>query len=99
VHLHHQARRLQLDVFDVLEAGTLKPRGRALRADYLPRSEKADGFAVFKWDGTVTHGKKTTAVPDGQYVIRISVLKALGDENNPAHTETWTSPVITLDRP
>lgn len=96
VHLHHQARRLQLDV---LEAGTLKPLGRALRADYLPRSEKADGFAAFTWDGTVTHGKKTEAVPEGQYVIRISVLKALGDENTPAHTETWTSPVITLDRP
>jgi hypothetical protein len=29
----------------------------------------------------------------------MSVLKALGDPHNPAHTETWTSPVITIDRP
>jgi len=26
-------------------------------------------------------------------------LKALGDKHDPAHTETWTSPVITIDRP
>ena len=29
----------------------------------------------------------------------LSVLKALGDAANPAHWETWTSPVITIDRP
>jgi hypothetical protein len=27
-----------------------------------------------------------------------SALKALGDPNTPGHTETWTSPVITLAR-
>jgi hypothetical protein len=31
--------------------------------------------------------------------MTVSVLKALGDENNPADWETWTSPVVTLDRP
>ena len=38
-------------------------------------------------------------VPNGQYVVKVSVLKALGDESNPAHWETWTSPVITIARP
>ena len=38
-------------------------------------------------------------VPDGMYVMRLSVLKALGDDSDPAHWETWTSPVITIDRP
>jgi hypothetical protein len=32
-------------------------------------------------------------------VAKLSVLKALGDANNPAHVETWTSPVITINRP
>jgi hypothetical protein len=32
-------------------------------------------------------------------VVKVSVLKALGDPDNPAHWETWTSPVITLARP
>jgi hypothetical protein len=31
--------------------------------------------------------------------VEIAVLKALGDPGNPAHTETWESPLITLDRP
>jgi minor extracellular serine protease Vpr len=38
-------------------------------------------------------------VPNGRYVIEITVLKALGDPRNPAHKETWTSPVITIQRP
>ena len=33
------------------------------------------------------------------YVVTVSVLKALGDENNPAHWETWTSAKITIARP
>jgi minor extracellular serine protease Vpr len=96
VHLDHQARRLQLDVF---AAGTMKHVGRALRADYLARSATVDGFAAFTWDGTIQSGQSTVAVPEGQYVIRISVRKALGDEEDLAHTETWTSPVISIDRP
>jgi len=32
-------------------------------------------------------------------VVTVSVLKALGDENDPAHWEAWTSPVITIARP
>ena len=27
------------------------------------------------------------------------MVKALGDDGNPAHTESWTSPVVTLARP
>ena len=37
--------------------------------------------------------------PNGVYTVKVSVLKALGDQSNPAHWETWTSPVITLARP
>jgi hypothetical protein len=38
-------------------------------------------------------------VPDGQDKLVVKVLKALGDANNPAHWEMWTSPTITIDRP
>jgi hypothetical protein len=38
-------------------------------------------------------------VPDGTYYVKLSVLKALGDQSNPAHWETWTSPIITIARP
>jgi minor extracellular serine protease Vpr len=31
--------------------------------------------------------------------VKVSVLKALGDESNPAHWETWTSPSFVIARP
>jgi subtilisin family serine protease len=50
------------------------------------------------------HGKcgsedMTKPVRDGQYIIQLKALKANGDARNPAHWETWTSPVIAIDRP
>lgn len=46
-----------------------------------------------------TAGKKSYVVPDGQYVVKLSVLKALGDSSNESHWERWDSPVITVERP
>ena len=46
-----------------------------------------------------TSGNKVYTVPDGRYIVKLTVRKALGDDANPAHVETWTSPVITIDRP
>jgi hypothetical protein len=85
--------------FEVFDANTGKAWHRALEEQYLPRNSTATGFFAFPWDGTTFSGNKVYVVPDGQYVIKISVLKALGDDNNPADWETWTSPVITIDRP
>jgi hypothetical protein len=45
------------------------------------------------------NGKKVNVVPDGAYIVEISVQKALGEDDNPDHWETWTSPVITIARP
>jgi hypothetical protein len=45
------------------------------------------------------NGRKVNVVPDGDYVVILTVRKALGDDNNPDHVETWTSPVFTIDRP
>ena len=41
----------------------------------------------------------TAPVPDGQYKVQLRILKANGSFWNPAHWETWTSPVIAIDRP
>ena len=72
--------------------------------EYVGRNSTATGFFTFTWDGNTFAGKGKNAnqlytVPDGQYLVKLSVLKALGDESNPAHWETWTSPVITIARP
>ncbi len=96
VHLEHQVRRLRMEVFD---ATTGKAWHRAYEQEYVGRNSTSTSFFAFSWDGTTTAGKKLYTVPDGQYVIKLSVQKALGEDGNPAHWETWTSPVITIDRP
>ncbi len=97
VHLDHPARRLQMQVFD---ANTGQAWHRAYAEEYLPRNSSSTSFFAFTWDGTTTRGKNgVIVVPDGQYIIKLLVQKALGDDDNPAHWETWTSPVITIDRP
>jgi hypothetical protein len=101
VHLDHQSRRVRFEAFD---ANTGKAWHRISDDEYVTRSSSATSFFAFAWDGTTFTGKGKNAnqhytVPNGQYIVELSVLKALGDESNPAHWETWTSPVITIARP
>ncbi|HUG22335.1 S8 family serine peptidase [Piscinibacter sp.] len=96
VHLDHQSRELKLEAVSVT---TGRNWNLISKDEYLPRNSTATGFFEFTWDGTTFRGRKTFTVPDGQYTVKLSVLKALGDADNPAHWETWTSPVVTIDRP
>jgi hypothetical protein len=89
---------------EAFDAATGTSVHRVSDDEYQPRNSTATGFFAFEWDGTTFTGKGKNAnqqstVPNGQYVVKISVLKALGDESNPAHWETWTSPTITIARP
>jgi hypothetical protein len=45
----------------------------------------------------VTYTMET--MPNGNYQLWVQVLKALGDPNNPADVETYTSPTFTIARP
>jgi minor extracellular serine protease Vpr len=99
VHLDHQSRILQIEVLD---AATGQSFHLASRDEFVVRNSTATGFFDLPWDGTTTigakNGLKALTVPAGQYVLRVSVLKALGDETNPAHWETWTSPAFHVVR-
>ncbi|MFZ5825663.1 MAG: S8 family serine peptidase [Bacillota bacterium] len=95
VHLDHQSTLLEMEIQSTAGRGF----GKAFRYTYLPRNSTAAGFFSFAWDGWTTQGKKVQLVPDGEYVMVLKVLKALGDENDPAHWETWTSPAFTIQRP
>jgi minor extracellular serine protease Vpr len=104
VHLEHQSRRIDAEIRNAWTGQPVHPVfHHAFELEYVGRNSTATSFFELTWDGTRLHsngGKgKTKEVPDGQYLVVLKVLKALGDENNPAHWETWTSPVITLDRP
>ncbi len=96
VNLGQQVRKLR---FEVRDANTNRSWHRAYDFDYFGRSSAENTIYSFPWDGTTVNGNKVNVVPDGEYVMVISVLKALGNDNNPDHWETWTSPVITIERP
>jgi subtilisin family serine protease len=95
VHIRHQVRRLR---FEVRAAGGKSWHRVFPDFQYLGRSATTSTYYTFNWDGTSTNGKKVYLLPDGNYEVTISVLKALGDDSNPAHWESVTLPV-TIDRP
>ena len=109
VHLDHQAQYMEMRILHAGNGRPVHPNFHTTNVfEYLPRNSTATGFFAFAWDGTRAHSQRTQGrgnagdlfmvVPDGDYVIELRVLKALGDRANPAHWEMWTSPVITIDR-
>ena len=98
VTLAQQARRLTVTITDADSGDSWH---EAERLDYTLRSatDNNEDNIVVAIDGTTHNGRKTYTLPNGRYRATVSVLKALGDAANPAHTETWTSPVFTIARP
>jgi hypothetical protein len=95
VHFEHQSRTFRVEIFDQ----TGKAWHRAYNEEYMPRNSTSTSFFAFPFDGYTLAGNKVYQVPDGTYYAVLSVLKANGDSNNPAHWETWTSPLFVIDRP
>ena len=92
-HLDHQSREVRIEVIDAVNG---KAWHRAFSDEYFPRNTGAATFFAFAFDGQTTSGNKVYTVPDGQYVLKLTVRKALGGLTD---FETWTSPVFTIDRP
>jgi len=96
VHLRHQVRRLRFEV----ESTTGKSWHRAFPdLEYVGRSATRSSVFLLGWDATTTAGRKTYVLPDGDYMITISMLKANGDDSNPSHWESLELGPITIDRP
>jgi hypothetical protein len=91
-HFDHAADRLLLEVIDVSKGQSV---GLVGKDRYIGRNSAPTSFFAGAWDGTL-NGQ---AVANGTYQLRIHVLKALGDKNNPLHSEVWTSPDIIIMRP
>ncbi len=95
-HFEHQAQLVKFEVFDK----TLKKNYKTFAVEeYMIRNSTSTGIYGWAFDGYTYAGHKTFMVPDGEYVIKMSVLKANGKANNPADWEIWTSPIFTIDRP
>jgi len=99
VHLDHQSRIFRMEVFD---AATGRAWHRADNEQYVGRNSSATSFFAIPWNGVTVIGNKNGAkgvvVPNGTYVMKISVLKALGNDDNSADWETWTSPSFSITR-
>jgi subtilisin family serine protease len=92
VHFDLQAREMRAEIYST----SGKAWHRAIDLDYLPRNSTATSFFVYPWAGTTFAGNKTYTVPDGTYMIKLSVLKPMGGTMD---WETWTSPEFVIDRP
>lgn len=108
VHFDHQARWLKVTVLDAAgnpatrsaDGQTLDPT--ALFVDFMSRNATPGGFFAISWDGRLLSSLKsgkTSAknMPNGDYKLRVEVLKPLGTA--PADVETYTSPTFTIARP
>jgi minor extracellular serine protease Vpr len=95
VHFDHHPEKFRMSVYD--------QKGRAMHRAYddryYPRNSTTTGFYAFPFDGYTVNGRKLNMLGDGEYYVVISVLKANGDDDNPAHWENWTSPHFVIDRP
>ena len=107
-HFDHQARWLRMTVLDAAgnpvvsssPAQTLDPTVMTL--DFLPRNSTAGAVSSFAWDGRLTatlkNGKTIMKnMPNGDYKLRLEVLRPLGAD--PGDVETYTSPTFTIARP
>ena len=79
-----------------------QPSGRewlAMEDRYLPRSEGPDHFQGFPWPGTTSAGQSENLRPlaSGTYSLRVELLRAMGDPENPDHWDAWESPAFELD--
>jgi hypothetical protein len=93
LHLNHQSRSATFNVYD--STGTVL-RGEAFADEYLPRNSTSTGFFAFSWDGFVGPAGSQTALPAGTYVMKVTVLKALG---GPTDTENFTFGAVTIAAP
>lgn len=105
IHFDHQAQYMEMTIHHAANGRPVHPVFHKTNVfEYLPRNSTSTSFFAFAWDGTRMHSNgqkwdKTKVVPNGNYIITVRVLKALGNPGNPDHWETWTSPVITIQRP
>ena len=104
-HLNHQVRRLNIQVFKADGSPVHPVFNYVTQQEFLGRNSTARTFFEFDWDGTRSqdngagNGDHRKAVPNGRYILKLSVLKALGDAGNSADWETFTTSPITLARP
>jgi hypothetical protein len=104
-HRAHQSRRLDIRAVELATNQSYL----VTSADFVGRnaangpSFQLGGFSAYIWDGKQVFvnaaGKvQRKEVPAGAYQLQLVVTKALAEEGNAAHVETWNSPTFTITR-
>jgi minor extracellular serine protease Vpr len=101
-HLNIPARQFNVQVENADGSFVQPVFNYADKESFLPRNSTATGFFSFAWDGTRGQDNgndKRKVVPNGTYMLKVSVLKPLGDPANDADWETFTTPAFSIARP
>jgi subtilisin family serine protease len=96
LHLDVQSSRATFTAYDATGA---TPLGEAMSFDNLPRNSTSMSFFAFAWDGFVGPTGERTQLPNGEYVVKLTLVRGLGDPDNPAHVETATFAKVNIQRP
>ncbi|HYF94233.1 MAG TPA: S8 family serine peptidase [Symbiobacteriaceae bacterium] len=89
INLARQASRMKLTA----RAARGAAMGKVYDIRDVGRNSDPADFTELSWDGRDSRGNM---VPQGDYVLILEVLRPLGDPNNPAHWDRWTSGPITV---
>lgn len=91
--------------FDIYRANPDGSKGEKVHSNFinyvtLLEQGRFAAAATLAWDGTYQgnagRNGKVRRVADGDYILEVRILKALGDPNNPDHWESWDSSPITI---
>ncbi len=100
-NLAYPVQALYFDIYHANEDGS---KGRKVHSNFINYATFLDegrfaGPATLAWDGSYQGNKgnsKLRRVDNGDYVLELRVLKALGDPSNPDHWEIWNTPALTI---
>ena len=101
-HLNLPARKANIQIENADGSFVHPVFNYALKQEFLSRNGTTSAYFSVAWDGTRGQdngNNKRKVVPNGTYMLKLSVLKPLGDENNPADWETFTTPAFNVARP
>src|SRR2546428_11441172 len=67
--------------------------------DNLPRNSASTSVFAFPWDGFVGPTGARTQLANGEYILKLTVVRALGNPNNLAQVEPRRSQRATSSAP
>lgn len=104
LHIDTPVSKFDMRVYHANEDGSKGAAAGPYNYVYQSDGEGADpSFQQFSWDGTVKDSKsakKGTEVPNGRYVLEVTVTKGLGQAQNGENTEVFTTkPFVVREVP